>query len=1553
MKKRTKYFLAGFGFAVLIAGALISLIIWAWNSPEGTRLLLKTVSYFSPVRIDVGEVQGRLRDDLDLRRVVIRWAEGEIRADRLRLKWEPAELWNRRVVLNELSLEGVVYQDRAPETKKPLFPGWPPAPFWLTKIQGRIDSFSLQELTYRRGQQDPVEFGHLSARAEWDGKALTIPDSTFSGPWGSLQGSMKVGFSTPSLVLDLKGAFVEEHAGMDRLAVKLLLASADKPDEAAGKIQISGQKDNTETLRLESDLRLTAAALNWKNLLFLSPGRKGALRSEGAWHFAVRPVLQARLMIADADLGPELGIATDLFGEMEIEGPMDDYRGRVRMANKAKGWPEASLSGEFRGNLQGVRISNLDASWLDGGVKGILGVSWDGPLALEGRLQGRKLNPARLDPEWAGDLNLAVEGKVVLRENRLSETWVKAKFSESRLQGRTFSGEVDAGLEKEIWRISQLHLRGEGFSLQAKGVPREDVNAEARITDLGKFVAGAQGEIFATGRVRLRESRFSGNLQVEGKNWVLNEIRAGSLTADLRFQDFPGNGQPNFEAKGRLENLQVRSFSVKAVHFETAGSPNDHKAKLALIWEGGEAEGEVKGGYEKEIWNGRITRLTGREALSSWNLQAPAEIQVSPHKILLRPLALKSAKGERIQVEANLGLEPIEGSGRAQWEGLDLSRVNPWLGEGKVSGRSAGAFSVEAQKTGLKMTGEVSLKGSFTRDPFKAEGLSAQARGEWGKKGLSASAVLDLDRGGNLRMLISSAEKPRAEFPQSGKIEAQWKGVDLALLSPILPSSLLLKGQSSGQAAGQWSPGLQVEATGAVKILRSEVTWRGGKKPISMAIQKADLDFAWGGETLNGRLAVFLEEHGGLEGQFELPLAARIEPFFHPAKNVKISLNGKLKENGFLAALYPDLVLKSRGTLDLNFLAAGTWSRPRLKGAVELADAAIQFPSGGKDRQTADGRDLFLLEVSSGTAGMEWGDAGLTSSFNLSFKNHGKVGGKAASPEPAHFSFPRTGQMELSWSDLDLALLKPLGPEELSLEGMGAGQITGSWFPDLRLETAGELKLTKGKIRWRTEGGLISAGMNQGGVDFSWRGEHLRGTLSFSLENYGSLQGNFRLPIPARVPFRMDPAGEVRAAITGQARENGLLAAFLPGTVQESRGNLNLDLRVDGTWGKPKINGRIRLAEAGAFLPPLGIRVEGLSAQLLFQDEQVRIESFQARSGPGNIEGTGVLWLKNWEIQRYEGKIRGDRFQVIYLPDLWMQSSPNLEIQGNLKQLSVRGEVLLPEVLVQSSASPGSIRPSSDVVIVDQPAAKPASHFLDMQVRIILGEKVLVKAGGIDARLEGSLDLKAGGGQSGQTTARGEIRVKEGSYAGYGLRLRIDRGRFLFAGGPVDNPDLDILALRRDEDLERLSNVKVGVVILGNLKRPAVKLYSSPAMKDEDVLSYLLEGRPYDRQSANLSLLVAGAEALLGGDSPGPVDKMRSFIGIDKVDIETQKGELSRSMVTVGKYLTPQLYVSYGYSLFDNQQILKVRYKLSKSWEVEAQRGTAIGVDLYYRIDFF
>ena len=57
-------------------------------------------------------------------------------------------------------------------------------------------------------------------------------------------------------------------------------------------------------------------------------------------------------------------------------------------------------------------------------------------------------------------------------------------------------------------------------------------------------------------------------------------------------------------------------------------------------------------------------------------------------------------------------------------------------------------------------------------------------------------------------------------------------------------------------------------------------------------------------------------------------------------------------------------------------------------------------------------------------------------------------------------------------------------------------------------------------------------------------------------------------------------------------------------------------------------------------------------------------------------------------------------------------------------------------------------------------------------------------------------------------------------------------------------------------------------------------------------------------------------------------------------------------MLTVGKYLTPQLYISYGRSLFTGGNLFRMRYDISKHWQVQSETGSESGADLYYKIDF-
>ena len=86
--------------------------------------------------------------------------------------------------------------------------------------------------------------------------------------------------------------------------------------------------------------------------------------------------------------------------------------------------------------------------------------------------------------------------------------------------------------------------------------------------------------------------------------------------------------------------------------------------------------------------------------------------------------------------------------------------------------------------------------------------------------------------------------------------------------------------------------------------------------------------------------------------------------------------------------------------------------------------------------------------------------------------------------------------------------------------------------------------------------------------------------------------------------------------------------------------------------------------------------------------------------------------------------------------------------------------------------------------------------------------------------------------------------------------LDIERGNVVFAGGPVERPSLDILALRK------IGEVKAGVTVTGTPDQPVVKLYSEPLMPDTDILSYMVLGRPLGADSGQSDLLLTAAGVL-------------------------------------------------------------------------------------------
>lgn len=906
--------------------------------------------------------------------------------------------------------------------------------------------------------------------------------------------------------------------------------------------------------------------------------------------------------------------------------------------------------------------------------------------------------------------------------------------------------------------------------------------------------------------------------------------------------------------------------------------------------------------------------------------------------------AVLTARGEALSFE-EVRADSVSVS--ARWEG----EGHPFVVEGEGRGVAVGAIRVAAASVGADGTLEEhelrfslrwadgdargSARGTYRSGTWEGTLVSLSAGGDrLGTWSLAAPVRLALSSG---RVTVSpfrvtavgggsvAAQADLSLDPWRGSVEAEWEGIDPALADFRL-GDVRLSGSSSGHARGEWPadgpPSVVLRLTASGSILHGERALR---------VDRAEAELSWDGEGLAARWSAGFGDNGALAGSVSSGRPPRLGV---PAEG-EARAQWRSVDLSLLAPWTNGLQVEGGSSGELE-------ARWREDGAIALSGRADL--SGGLRR--GDRR----LEVRSARLALEAGEEGTRLSLDAVLGGGGTVTAGFVSPAAARAGIPQGGALSATWESVDLALFAPWVPPGLALEGTLSGRGEGEMLPEGKFDLGGEAAVRDGKLEWRGEGKAIKAALRSAELRWSWREEAVGGDFSLSLEEYGRAEGKFRLPLPAGLPLEMRHEGEVSATLSATFREKGLLPAFFPGMLQESSGTLALELRVAGTWGSPELSGTATLAEAGAYLPAAGIHLRGVEATAAFAGREIRIETLAARSGDGSVEGTGTVRLDGWTLSGYQGTLKGKDFRTVDLPELRMATSPDLTIEGTAERLQVRGELGIPDLLVYGRQTPLPVRRSEDVVFARAEGASeeetPVS--LDIEVKITLGKHVLVKAQGIDARLEGTVTLRTV--RENEFAAQGEVQVAEGHYSTYGVRLQITRGRLLFAGGPVERPALDILATRT------VGEVKAGVQVTGTLRQPVVKLYSDPALPDTDVLSYVVLGRPLGRQSegggqADTLMLAAGA-LLPMAESTVLRNRLGRHFGIDVVQVQTGEDVKTGSAITVGKYLNPRLYVSYGRSIFTDASEFTMRYDLGKRWQVESRYGEESGVDLYYKIEF-
>lgn len=411
-----------------------------------------------------------------------------------------------------------------------------------------------------------------------------------------------------------------------------------------------------------------------------------------------------------------------------------------------------------------------------------------------------------------------------------------------------------------------------------------------------------------------------------------------------------------------------------------------------------------------------------------------------------------------------------------------------------------------------------------------------------------------------------------------------------------------------------------------------------------------------------------------------------------------------------------------------------------------------------------------------------------------------------------------------------------------------------------------------------------------------------------------------------------------------------ILQPFLP-ALSVLTGRVSAEGRLDGVLAKPRFWGEVQLDDGRFAIRNSPVIVDEMSARIDVLGDKADI-SGQLKSGSGGATLTGQ---GDWTGEpRLELALKGDRFSLRQEPQLIAEISPDLYLVLVPGQLTLNGTVRVPYARINLKSVPArTVSLSPDVEIIETEegqlrariARKSKGIAIYADVELALGDDVFFNGYGVIGGLNGGMRLR----QSPQRglEAVGEIGLdKESRYEAYGQKLKVRHGQLVFAGN-ITQPGIDAEAIKEVDDKI------VGISVQGRANAPEATLFSEPAMAQEEMLSYLILGRPLaSRSQGNNDAMLAAAAIKLGArGGQGLTSGIGNVLGVQDLSLDAD-GSGDDTQVKVSGYLSPDLYLSYGVGVFTPVNKVTLRYQIRPKLYLEAVSSLENAIDLFYNFRF-
>lgn len=1215
------------------------------------------------------------------------------------------------------------------------------------------------------------------------------------------------------------------------------------------------------------------------------------------------------------------------------------------------------------------RVDGLAIESASGRLAGpfvLQGVRWSGG--------GREVTLRRAAVEWQ-PTQLLWQGR--LRIDRLTLDGLRVHIGETEADAPERRGDsgfrlplateiasielVDAHVVQgtnQPWAIERLGMRihGSGERLSIDELELLAERPRGRLTGRARLPLDGRGAITI-------EASVDGELAAHR---LIADVTASGDTGDLGFTVHSRSPlAAEIEGRAGLDGEQRWQATAKL-----SGFPLSRLWPEAPALQLGDTVVEAEGAAA--VFSARATSILEEERFGAWEVELAGGWDGARWSLARLRAAERNGEGRITARAGQSGAAPTEMTGEVQWQGLAWQDLRSENGHLRLRG-SPRAYSYEVTTSiGWRELSALELTAGGSGDPHGAR--IAELNGKWLEGTLSGNAQLawetgfegrlqlelqDLDPGGlhpelagrfstRLELATDRDEdaRPRyearieelrgriGELPLHGQahivLDAEGHGTAAADLGA---GDAALRG--SARFGPEWHADWRLrmpELASLVPGLHGELELRGSHHgPPRTLRSRIDLQARnlvrdqLSAATLQGRLDLALDDapHWDL----------RLEATEARAGTVEL---GRIDARSEGTPAAHTVVLQTRhDTLHFDQRLRGSGSAAGWDGVLE--DGRLVQVDVGAWNQRSPAAVRLAADRAFTLERLCWDSAGAALCAAL----------ESAFESAAAGSGPRY-RAEFEWTELELGRLSTLLPlDGVDLSGVSSGQVIASKdAAGMRASVSAQAR--NGVLRHPLPGdaGLQTLRYREARLDAAAGEDGAEGRMTLTLgEPNGAITASLRLPgyvLPR--PPEADQA--VRLTLDADIALDAD-SLFIRDLHLGNGGRAHVDLDLSGTVGEPQLDGVVTATIGRLNLLPLGSQLDDLRVNARIRDNTIAL-SGGGRMGDGAlvIGGSGGFRsAADWEANF---SLSGDKLAAVRIPTAQITASPDITLQVTPKELRFDGSLTIPKAKLEPIRPESAITASDDVVVLGQrEESRREALRLRGQLELLLGEEVRVEGRGFEGRLTGRMVLTAA---RDNLSAQGEISFVDGRYRAYGQNLTIRQGRVLYAGGPVDNPAIDVIAsrLRGNND-----EIEVGVRVLGTAKTPVVELYSSPVMDDADVLSWLIIGRPLSeaRAGEGTDLYQAATSVAIAGGGA-----LAEMIGerFNLVEVSIEAGEQTEDTALVlGRALSPRLYVRYIQGLMEDNNAIQFRYKLGEKWTLETESGTrtGAGADLLYSLE--